>query len=538
VTHLKTQGQRMTLSRRTLLASSAALALSVRAQAAAASNFLRRGNRFEPNALDPHLYNTAYEAAIVLDLFAGLTAYDSEGRPGPGLALSWSTTPDGQRYTFSLRPGLAWSDGRALTAEDVVYSFRRLMDPKTAGVFAPLLYLIGNGRSVNTGSASPDTLAVSAPDPLTVEINLESPAPYLPEILANGFAVVVPRHVITAHGEGWTRPGVMVSSGAFMLEGWVPQERVALARNPKFYDAVNVKLARVDYIPTGDINSGLARFRAGELDTQLDLPLSQLERLRGELPIETRLTPTLLTYYLTLNTASPKLADLRVRRALSLAVDRDVLTSKVLRGGEPAAFSFVPPMVAGYTPARLDFAEASSEARLAEARALIADAGYGPGKPLRVVYSHSSNLDLRRIAVIIAGMWKRIGVETTLLNTEGKVHFANLRQGNFEVAFVGWQADFNDPSSFLYVLDSTSTRSNYARYRNPAYDALLAKAAASENAVTRGETLRKAEALAMQDQPVIPLYFGVTKSLVSQRVVGWRANAVDIHPSRYLSLAN
>jgi oligopeptide transport system substrate-binding protein len=525
------------LSRRTLLISSAALALPWRAEAAAA-NVLRRGNRFEPNALDPHLYNTAYEAAIVLDLFSGLVAYDNEGRPGPGLALSWSTTPDGKRYTFSLRPGLAWSDGKPLTADDVVYSLRRLMDPKTAGVFAPLLYLIGNGRAVNTGAAAPETLAVSAPDPLTVVIDLDAPAPYLTEILANGFAAVVPRHVITAHGEGWTRPGVMVSSGAFMLEAWQPQERVTLARNPKFYDAANVKLARVDYIPTGDVNSGLARFRAGELDTQLDVPLSQVDRLRQDLPVETRLTPTLLTYYLTLNTASPKLSDLRVRRALSLAIDRDVLTGKVLRGGESPAFSFVPPMVPGYTPATLDFADTAGEARLNEARRLVAEAGYGPGKPLRIVYSHSSNLDLRRIAVIIAGMWKRIGVETTLLNTEGKVHFANLRQGNFEAAFVGWQADFNDPSSFLYVLESASTRSNYARYRNSSYDALLSKAAASENAVARSALLRQAEALAMQDQPIIPLYFGVTKSLVSQRVIGWRANAVDIHPSRYLSLAN
>ena len=225
-----------------------------------------------------------------------------------------------------------------------------------------------------------------------------------------------------------------------------------------------------------------------------------------------------------------------MRRALSLAIDRDVLTTKVLRGGEQPAASFVPPTVVGYQPAIMDFAGKASDARLAEATQLLTDAGYGLGKTLSVTYNHSSNLDLRRIAVIIASMWKRIGVETTLLNTEGKVHFANMRQGSFEIAFAGWQADFNDASSFLYVLDSASTRSNYARYRNPAYDSLLAQAAAMENAGARADILHKAEELLMRDQPVIPVYYGVTKNMVSQRVVGWRSNTIDIHLSRYLSV--
>jgi oligopeptide transport system substrate-binding protein len=266
--------------------------------------------------------------------------------------------------------------------------------------------------------------------------------------------------------------------------------------------------------------------------------LSQVEPLRTEMPVETRLTPTLLTYYLALNTALPKLSDPRVRRALSLAIDRDILTSKVLRGGERPAFSFVPPIVAGYAPAALDFAEVPSPARLAEARELLAAAGYGESNPLRLTYNHSANLDLRRIAVVIAGMWKRVGVETSLLNLEGKVHFSNLRQGNFEAAFVGWQADFNDASSFLYVLESGTTASNYSRYRNADFDTFLARAGALEDAGGRAALLAQAEALAMKDQPIIPLYFGVTKNLVSQRVIGWRANSIDAHPSRYLSLAN
>jgi oligopeptide transport system substrate-binding protein len=504
--------------------------------ATAAEGVLRRGNRYEPTSLDPHKINTQYEKNIVQDLFEGLVTYDAEGHPGPGLASSWSVSPEGTRYTFRLRPGLMWSDGAPLTSEDALYSFRRLMDPKTAGVYAQLMYLLKNGRAVNSGAMPLENLGVSAPDPATVILELEAPAPYLPEILANAFAVFVPRHVIMKTGEGWTRPGVMVSNGAFTLDSWEPQNRIALSHNPRFYDAPNSKLARVVYTPTADLNSGLTRFRAGELDMQLDFPLSQIDALRAELQAETRLTPTLLTYYLALNTQNPKFTDVRVRRALSLAVDRDILTTKVLRAGEQPAYSFVPPQVAGYEPARMDFADSAPDARLAEAKRLLAEAGYPPDKPLKITYSHSSNLDLRRIAVVIAGMWKRAGVETQVLNTEGKVHFANMRQGDYEVAFAGWSADFNDASSFLYVLQSSSTASNYSRYRNPAFDALMTRAAKMENAGARAQLLHQAEETALHDQPVIPLYYGVTKSLVSQRVIGWRANAVDVHLSRYLSV--
>lgn len=497
---------------------------------------LTRGNASEPATLDPHKFNTSYDAAIIGDLFEGLVTYDAAGQPVPGLSLSWAASPDGKRYTFHLRPNLVWSDGTALTAEDAVFSFRRLLDPKIGSVFAPMLYVVKNARAINAGTAAPETLGASAPDPATVVLELDNPAPYLPQILACAYAGLVPRHVIAARGDAWIQPAAMVTSGAYILESWVTQGAVTIIRNPKYHDAAKVALARVVYVPTTDPTSALARFRAGELDLQLGMPSGLVGKLREELPVEARLTPTLLTYYLTLNTTLPKLADPRVRRALSMAIDRDVLTSKVLRGGELPAYSFVPPIVTGYRAATMDFAERSVEARLGEAKRLLAEAGYGPAKPLEIVYSHSANLDLRRIGVIIAGMWNRVGVATTLYNTEGKVHFANLRQGSYEAAFVGWVGDFNDAISFLYVLESASFRSNYSRYNNPAFAGLLGKAAATEIAGARAQLLHDAEAMIMNDQPIIPLYFGVTKNLVSQRVAGWRANAVDVHLSRHLSV--
>ncbi|MBY0510424.1 MAG: peptide ABC transporter substrate-binding protein, partial [Rhodospirillaceae bacterium] len=286
------------ISRRAALLSG--LSLPFVRPAAAAEGTLKRGNRYEPASLDPHKINTGYERNIVQDLFEGLTVYDAEGHPGPGLAASWATSPDGKTYTFRLRPNLTWSDGAPLTAADAVFSLRRLMEPKTAAHYAQLLYLMKNGRAVNTGAATSDTLGVAAPDPATVIIELDSPAPYLPELLANSFAAVLPRHVIMKQPDTWTKPGVMVSSGAFTLESWEPQNRIVLAHNPRFYDAAASKLARVIYVPTADLAAGLARFRAGELDMQLDFPVAQVDALRAEMAIETRLTPSLLTYYLAL----------------------------------------------------------------------------------------------------------------------------------------------------------------------------------------------------------------------------------------------
>jgi oligopeptide transport system substrate-binding protein len=329
----------------------------------------------------------------------------------------------------------------------------------------------------------------------------------------------------------------MASNGAFTLTAWEPQSRIVLARNPRYRAAGQVKLDGVVYYPTADLSAAVSRFRAGELDMQFEFPTAQIDLLRNELAAETRISPALLTYYLAFNTTNPKLADARVRRALSMAVDRDVLTQRILRTGEVPAVSFVPPATANYRPAAMDFAGWPSEQRLAQARALLAEAGYGPGNPLTLVYSHSSNEDLRRIGVAVAAMWRRVGVATELMNREGRVHFASLKSGDFEVGFVGWSADFNDAAAFLYVLQSTTVNSNYARFRNADFDRLMAAAAAEPDAAKRAGLLHEAEAIAMAEQPIAPLYVGVTKNLVSKAVTGFADNPIDFHLSRFLSVA-
>jgi oligopeptide transport system substrate-binding protein len=320
------------------------------------------------------------------------------------------------------------------------------------------------------------------------------------------------------------------------LQQWLPQNRVVLGRNPRFRDAGAVQLDRVIYFPSSDADAAVTRFRAGELDIDSGFPGARVDFLRAQLPKAVQITPTLATYYLAFNTTLPKLSDARVRLALSMALDRDILAGKVMRDGSVAAAGLVPPATAHYQAAPVSFLSAPMSERLVRARALLAEAGYGPGKPLQLTYSLSNSAEAKRIAIAVAAMWKPIGVEVALAGTEAKVMFANLRQGNFEVAYAAWTADFNDAASFLYILQSTSTASNYSRYTNSIYDGLLAQAAQTPLAEERADLLRRAEALALANQPIVPLLYGVSKNLVAADVRGWAPNAADVHLSRYLSI--
>jgi oligopeptide transport system substrate-binding protein len=510
-------------------------ALVACAVTAHAESVLTRGNHQDPASLDPHRISTVYEQNIVLDLFEGLTVPDAAGRPVPGVAQSWDVSEDGLRWTFTLKPGLRWSDGTPLTADDVVFSFRRLMDPATAAQYPYLLNAVANAPSVNRGEAPLESLGVNAPSPEHVIFTLTMPVPFLLELLSNGFAAIVPRHIIAHSGGGWTAPGVLVSNGAFILEDWRPQNRVDLVRNPNFHAVAAVALDRVVYLPTEDQSAALARFRGGELDTSREFPTARTPWLRENYPTETHIAEYLATFYLSFNMEHAALADRRVRQALSLAIDRDILADRVLRSGEGPAISFVPPSVAGYTAPPPVWASQTMAERRGQARQLLAAAGYGPDQPLRLTYSLSSAEDRRRVAAAIAAMWQPLGVEITLNNTEGKVLFSRLRSGDFEIGYAAWAADVNDAGNFLAILRSGATNSNYARYRNPDYDSLLDTAAATASPVARAALLADAEALLLADAPIAPLFHGVSKNLVAAYVTGWVDNPKDVHLSRYLT---
>ena len=507
-----------------------AIACVVLLAASAHAGELHIGNGGEPLTLDPHRYNLNLEEKILADLFEGLTAHDADGRVGPGAAESWSVSEDGLTWTFRLRENARWSDGVPVTADDFVYSFRRLLDPATAASLAYFLYAIDGAVAVNAGRTPFDELAVRALGPHELEIRLAEPFPFFAERLIYPTGYPVPKHVVEELGDDWVKPGNMVTNGAFVLSDWQPQGFVRAEKNPHFRDAANVRLDAVTYYPTADRNAAYNRYRSGELDIIGDFPPGEIGWLRREMADHIHVSPLLSIMYLVFNVTEPPFDDPRVRRALGLAIDREILTGRVLESGEVPSASFVPPMVANYTSGVAPRA-ADPEA----ARRMLADAGFGEDKPLRVTLRYIAGADSKKIQVAIAAMWQAIGVETAMHHAELNAHFAELRQGNFEVAQAGWFGE-NNPEHYLELLTSTTGDVNYGRFADAEVDALMAQAKQTAGLDERLALLRQAEVAALALDPVVPLYAVTIRSLVNPRITGWRTNARNVHPARHLDL--
>jgi oligopeptide transport system substrate-binding protein len=511
------------------------LVLLVLAGTAQAQTELHRGNGAEPDSLDPQFVGGTAEENILNDLMVGLVTLDAAARPIPGMAESWTVSPDGKAWTFHLRKA-AWSDGKPVTADDFVFAFRRLLDPKTASRYAYNLWLIKNARAINSGKALPDALGVKAPRPDTLILRLEHPAPYLPELLSHPSAMPLPRAMVEAKGASWARPGNYVGNGPYLLKEWVPNDHITLSKNPRFYDAAEVHIASVIYFPTADADAALRRFRAGELDMQTPVPLSQIAWLKANMPGVLHVMPSLAVDYVAINLSDPPLKDIRVRQALNLAYDREAITEKVLKTGEPAAYNYVPPGTADYPGGTgMEFRKLPFPARLAQAQALMRDAGYGPFQRLRLTYETTLNSDYQRMAVVFQAMLKPIYIDLSIQTVELQIHLRNLRLHQFELGSANWYADFNDASNFLDLLRQGSGN-NYAGYRNPRFDAAMDAAENEPNAATRGRDLAGAEAIALKDYPWVPLRFPAQSDVVSPRVKGWTANARDFQGTRWLWL--
>jgi oligopeptide transport system substrate-binding protein len=269
-----------------------------------------------------------------------------------------------------------------------------------------------------------------------------------------------------------------------------------------------------------------------------DFSSDQIDWLRKNLPKETRIAPYLGIYYYPINTSKPPFNDKRIRQAMSLAINREAITDKVLKSGEIPAYSFVPPGTPNYAsgPSYMQWKQNSYKERLAQANKLMGEAGYGPDKPLKFTLSYNTSENHKRIAIAVAAMWKQIGVQAELFNSEVKVHYDALKSGDFQVGRAGWIADYPDPQNFLFLLEARSGTLNYGRYDNADFNGLMDKAGVTSDLEARAMLMAKAEAQAMEDQPVIPIYYYVSKNLVSQQVVGWVDNARDSHPVRFLDL--
>lgn len=506
-------------------------------QANAGGGTLRRSGTDDPATLDPHKAGYPSEFNIIADLFTGLLTLDAAARPVPGAAESWSVSDDGLTYEFKLRSGMKWSDGRPLEAADFEWSFRRMLDPATAFPFAARLYLIRHAREVNGGHRPVSELGVTALGPSRLRIELEHPAPYVLEVLAT-YSSPAPRHVIERRPKDWARPGVMVSNGPFVLTEWVPNSHVRLDRNPSFFDAGSVRLESVVHVHTDGADNALRRFRAGELDVVLVVPPDQLDWARQNLPGELRLTPGFGIEHITFNTRRPPFSDLRLRRAVSMAIDRDALVRHVTKAGELPAYGLVPLKASNYGRNQTaDFAPWPQAQRVREARRLLAEAGHGPGNPLRFKLSYPSGDVQKRIAVALAAMLQSAGIQAELSGTELRALLGEVGRGDFDAVRFQWLAGTTDPLSFLERLDSAAGAENQSGYASPRYDALLREAESTRDIAIRAGQLARAEALALADHPVAPLYFYAGRRLVAKRVIGWVENVRGVHLSRWLAVA-
>lgn len=524
----------MKMSLKSLLLCSSILVAG--ASGALAETVLHRGNGGDPGSIDPHKTSTVVEANILRDLFLGLTAHDSKAELMPGAAESWTVSEDGKVYTFKMRAGATWSDGSPVTAEDFVYSWQRVVDPATASEYSYMLAPVVNAEAITAGEKKPEELGIKAIDSSTLEVTLNASTPYFLEMLTHQATYPVNKANVEKFGEDFTKPGNLVSNGAFTLAEFVPNDHITLAKNPAFYDAANVALDKVMFYPTEDRSAAIKRFEAGELDMNDDLPTEQLADMKAKFGDQVKIGPYMGTYYYVFKTDKAPWDNVELRQAISMAVDRDYLASEVWQNTMIPAYSLVPPGIEGYTQQNLEYAEMSQIDREDKAREILTGLGYTPENPLKMEIRFNTSENHTNTAVAIQEQLKPLGIEVTMVNTDLSTHYDYLEDhGDFDVARGGWIADYKDAESFL-SLCKTGTGNNYGIYSNAEYDKLLADAAASGDADARLELLSKAEAIGIgRDLCMVPLLYYSYHSVVSDKVKGWEPNVMDVHPSRFMS---
>lgn len=495
-------------------------------------------NGGDPSSLDPHKISGDWENRIVGDIFEGLVTEDKAAEPIPGQAESWIISEDGLIYTFKMRDGIAWSDGEAVTANDFVYAFRRLMNPATAAEYAYLQYPIKNAESINSGeNKDVSSLGVVAIDDETLQITLEQPTPYFIGALTHYTAFPIPQHVIEAKGDEWVKIGNIVTNGPYKPTDWVPGSHVSTVKNESHHDAANIKIDSAKFFVLEDESAALKRYRAGEFDILTEFPTDQYEWMEKNLPGQAQVAPFAGLYYYVINNKKPPFDNPNVRKALSMSINREVIGPQILGTGEIPAYSWVPPGMANYgEPATVDWKDLPYGEKVASAKVLLDEAGFNSDNPLKLQLRYNTNENHKRIAVAIAAMWKPVGIEVELYNTETKVHYDELQQGIVDVGRAGWLADYNDADNFLNLLKST-VQFNYGGYANLEFDALLDKANKTTDTKARAKLLRQAEEIALSESASIPIYYYLSRNVVSPKVSGFENNAFDIHRTRWLELA-
>ena len=537
----------MKITRRSLAAATTALVLSLGLVScgggggsadADKARTLQIGNGAEPLSLDPHQASGTWENRIIGDMLQGLTTEDPQGRPIPGMATEWSTSPDGLVWTFKLRDA-KWSDGQPVTAEDFVFAWQRIMTTTPPAKYASILYILKNAEKIYDGRIKDVTqLGVRAIDAKTLEVTLEHPAPYLPGLLTHYTSFPIPKHVVEKVGKDWIKAENFVGNGPYKLQQWKPNDFVHVVRNANYYDNANVCIDQIFFYPTSDDNAAERKVRTGDLDINTNFSGSRLEEINKNLPGYARIHGyTGLTYYV-FNLRKAPFNDARVRAAISMTADREFVTKEILKAGQQPAYSLVPPGIADYQTGVMsaDFKGQSMEERLARAKKLLEEAGYGPNKPLKFTFSFRNSGDNPRVAPVVQQNWAKIApwVQVEILGAETQINYEKLRTGDFELGDAGWISDFNDAKNFVYLFQTSTGQLNYGKYSNPEFDKLMEAADVEKDTVKRANLMKQAEGILLKENGFMPMWFLTNRNLVSPRVTGWVDNAVDIHRARYL----
>ena len=484
---------------------------------------LVRNNGSEVQSLDPHKIEGVPESNINRDLFEGLLISDVDGKPSPGVAEKWENK-DFKVWTFHLRKDEKWSDGTPVTAQDFVYSWQRLANPNTASPYASYLQYghIVNIDDIIAGKKPITDLGVKALDDHTFEVTLSEPVPYFYKLLVHSSVSPVPRAAVEKFGEKWTQPANIVTNGAYKLKDWVVNERIVLERNTNYWDNAKTVINQVTYLPISSEVTDVNRYRSGEIDmTYNNMPIELFQKLKKEIPNEVHVDPYLCTYYYEINNQKAPFNDVRVRTALKLALDRDIIVNKVKNQGDLPAYSFTPPYTDGAKLVEPEWFKWSQEKRNEEAKKLLAEAGYTAEKPLTFDLLYNTSDLHKKLAIAAASIWKKnLGANVKLENQEWKTFLDTRHQGNYDVSRAGWCADYNEPTSFLNMVLSDSSN-NTVHYKSPAFDKLIADTLKVTDEAQRSELYSKAEQQLDKDSAIVPVYYYVNARLVKPWVGGY-----------------
>ncbi|EMG6527579.1 MULTISPECIES: peptide ABC transporter substrate-binding protein [Providencia] len=479
----------------------------------------------EPASLDPVKSVGLTEAQVMRDLFEGLVNQDDHGKPIPGVAQRWDTA-DNRIWTFTLRSDAHWSNGDPVTAQDFVYSWQRLVSPGTTSPFAWFAALAGinNAQDIIDGKLPVEQLGVEAVDTHTLKITLNKPVPYFPSLTANFSLFPVHQKTVEKFGNDWIKAGNLVGNGAFVLSDRVVNEKIVLVPNKKYWDHQNTVITKVTFVPINQESHATNRYLAGDLDITESFPKQRYQKLLKDIPNEVFTPDQLGTYYYAFNTQRAPTDDVRVRKALSMAIDRQLIANKVLGTGEKPANYFTPDVTDGFKPEKGLYNSYSQKELDQQAKVLLQQAGFGPNYPLELTLLYNSSENHQKIAIAIASMWKKkLGAEVKLVNQEWKTYIDSRNTGNFDVIRASWIGDFNEPSTFLSLLTSQHS-GNIPKFNNPIYDEVIASASIETNAQLRNRYYNNAEAIIAKEAPIAPIYQYTNARLIKPWLKGYPIN--------------